>query len=157
MNRSRTDIALLNQDFVIFSLFKKSTPKKVQYILTYTLPKEEWPVLEWKILLKSDEYRGNLMQKGYFDIFRITKDNVDLQDFYMDRLRYTRRALIQKTIIAAFMTFAGACATIAGDYSVIVRFCTILLFVGGLLALLSYIVGFFSTIKQKKKLMHKHE
>ncbi|MCH5316496.1 MAG: DUF2812 domain-containing protein [Eubacterium sp.] len=136
--------------------FQRSTPKKVQYVLTYIFPKDTWPILEWESILKSDEYRGNLLQCGYCDIFRITKENVDIQDFYMDRLLYTRRVLIKKTIIAAFMAFVGAYAAFWGDYSVILRLCLIFLFIGGLLALLSYIVGFCSTIK-KKKLMDKHE
>lgn len=75
----------------------------------------------------------------------------------MDRLLYTRRALIQKTIIAAFMAFIGAGATFAGDYSVIGQLCTIFLFVGGLLALLTYIVGFFSLFKQMRKFTHKRK
>lgn len=143
--------------FRYFFTFQKSTPKKVQYVFTYILPKENGSFCDWQILLKSDEYRGNLIQQGYFDIFRITKENVDLQNFYMDRILYTRRVLIQKTIMAAFMAFVGAYATFGGNYSVIGQLCTIFLFVSGLLALLSYIVGFFSTIRQKKKIMDKKE
>lgn len=144
--------------FRYFFTFQKSTPRKVQYVFTYIFLKDTWPILDWQILLKSDEYRGlSMQQQGYLEIFRITKENVDLQDFYMDRLLYTRRVLIQKTIIAAFMAFVGAYATFGGDYSVIGHLCTILLFVGGLLAMLSYIVGFCSTIRQKKKLTEKKE
>ncbi|MCH5190916.1 MAG: DUF2812 domain-containing protein [Oscillospiraceae bacterium] len=143
--------------FRYFFTFQTSAPKKVQYVFTYILPKDTGPFGDWQILLKSDEYRGNLIQQGYFDIFRITRENVNLQDFYMDRLMYTRRVLIQKTIIAAFMAFVGAYATLTGDYSVIGRLCTMFLFVGGLLALLSYIIGFCSTVQQKKNLIDKYK
>lgn len=143
--------------FRYFFMFQKSAPKKVQYIFTYILPKDESPILDWHILLKSDEYRGHLMHQGYFNIFRLTKENVNLQDFYMDRLRYTRRTLIQKTLLAAFFTLISAYEITGSDLNVILRFCFILVFICGLLALISYIMGFFSTIRQKKKLMDEYE
>lgn len=137
--------------FRYFFIFQRSTPKKVQYVFTYIFPKDTWPILEWESILKSDEYRANLIQKGYCNIFRITKEDVDLRDFYMDRLRYLRLTLIKKTILSIL-------ALLLGIYTVKVgRLFSIFVSVSALIALLSYIVGFYSTIRKKKKLIQKHE
>ena len=132
--------------------FQKSTPRKVQYLFTYSFPKDYRPVLEWESTLKSDVYRANVMHRGHnYSIFRITKDNVDLQNFCIDRLRYVQKTLIKKTIIATCIMLLGAFATLLGDFTVIGRLLSIFIFVGGLLELLSYIIGFYSTIQKKNK------
>lgn len=133
--------------------FQKSTPREVQYIFIYSFPKDYWPVLEWESTLKSGEYRANVMHQGHnYSIFRITKVNVDLQDFYIDMLRYVRKTLIKKSIIATFMMLSGAYITLAGDLTVVGRFFFTFIFVGGLLELLSYIVGFCKTAQKRKNL-----
>lgn len=132
--------------------FKRFAPREVQYVLIYCFPKEYWPILEWESNLKSDVYRANVMHQGHnYGIFRITKSDVNLQDFYVDMLRYVRRALIQKTIIATFMMLVGAFTTLLGDFTVIGRIFSIFIFVGGLLELLSYIVGFCKIAQKKEK------
>lgn len=136
--------------------FQKSTPREVRYIFTYTLPKDNWPALEWERTLKSDMYRANEMYQGYgYGIFRITKDNVDLRDICIDRLQYVRKTLIIKTIIATYMMLSGAIVAFSGDFSLIGRLFSMFIFVGGLSELLSYIVGFYSTSQKKKKLIYK--
>ena len=138
--------------------FQKSTPREVQYVLIYSFPKEHQPVLEWETTLKSDAYRANVMHQGHnYGIFRITKNNVNLQNFYIDMLQYVKRILIQKTVIATFMMLVGAFTTLVGDFSAIGRLFTLFIFLGGLLELLSYIIGFCKIAKKKKKLIQKHE
>ena len=142
--QERDGYRFVRSRFCYLFTFQKSTPRKVQYVFTYTFLKDTWPVLEWESLLKSDMYRGNLMQQGYYDIFRITQENVNLQDFYMDRLRYVRKTLMKKTIVAL-------CAMLVGVYTVEVgRFFSIVLFTGALLALLSYAIGFYAIIQKRK-------
>lgn len=134
--------------------FQKSAPRETQYLFTYSFPKDYWPVLEWESALKSDVYCANVMYRGHnYSVFRITKDNVDLQDFFVDRLRYVQKILIKKTVIAIFMMLSGAFATLAGDFTGFGQLFSIFIFIGGLLELLFYIVGFYSTIQKKKKLI----
>ena len=132
--------------------FQKAAPREVQYIFIYSFPKDVWPVLEWESILKSDEYRANVLHQGHnYSIFRITKEAVDLQDFYVARLRYARKTLIKKTIIATYMMLSGAYIVLAGELSAVGRFFFTVIFLGGLLELLSYIVGFCKTAKKKCK------
>ena len=136
-----------------FFTFQKSTPREVHYVFTYSFPKEYWPVLEWESALKSDEFRANVMHQGQsYGIFRIAKDNVDLQDFYVDRLWYAKHVLIQKTIIAIALMLPSAFAALASDYTIVVRLFFAFIFVGSLLELIFYIVGFCITAQKKKKL-----
>ena len=137
--------------------FQKSAPRNVQYLINYCYAREYWPVLEWESILKSDRYSANVMHKGYmYSIFCITKDNVALQDFYKDRLRYVQKMLIMKALMAIFWILTGAFVSFSGNATVLYRIMFIPVFAGGLLGLLSYIVGFCSTIQQKKRLNHKH-
>lgn len=140
------DTVLWNQDFAIFLLFKNVLLKKVQYVFSYTFLKDFWPVLEWESILKSDEYRANLVQQGRFTIFRITKEDVNLQEFYLDRLRYVLRILKKKTALSIFFMLVGIFTMEIG------RLFSIFISVGALLALLNYIVGFFSVIKKIKSI-----
>lgn len=155
--QERNGYRLVRLKFGCLFTFQRSTPRKVQYLFTYSFPKDYWPVMEWESTLKSDVYRANVMHRGHnYSIFRVTKDNVNLQDFFVERLRYVQKTLIKKTIIATFFMLSGVFATLLGDFTGFGRLLSIFIFVGGLLETLSYIVGFYSTIQKRKKLIHKH-
>ena len=144
--QERNGYRFVKSRFCYLFTFKECTSKKVQYVFSYTFPKDFWPVLEWENLLKSDEYRAKSVQQGRFTIFRITKENVNLQEFYLDRLRYVLRVLKKKAALSIFFIFVGIFTIEIG------RLFSIFVSVGALLALLNYIIGFFSVITKIKSI-----
>lgn len=143
--------------------FKESKSKNSDYIITYTMPKDNHSgMYEYGYELLS-EYSANEIKstQTIYNVYRITGENRDFKDLIAYRDKYFQRVYFQYMIISLFfllisivpmilsLIFDGAIITDDVNSFALDEF--VFLMIMGVVSLLFAIYYFYGYIQQKKK------
>lgn len=141
---------LVDIKFFCFFRFKKVSPKKVQYLFTYTFPKDStWEHYEMLQKVKG-EFCGNQIGKNHIfapDVYRICNLDANLKTVRMFWQQYLKRVFLLKMLIASivflptmFLSFFQLFQTVGAAEMILIctasiSFLTFLYYLFGLLML----------------------
>ena len=146
---------LENIRFSYLFVFKKSMPKKVDYVFYHRMAKDgRWDLsqkmIEYALSMLSEHNATKISTKStFYEVYRITANDSDLSEYKTFRSEYLNHVLLQYLIISSFSPIVGLGIFLAGLFQHIPLWGMILSGIYLLFSLLAFSYCLFGYIRHK--------